>query len=255
MLWVNRRMETEPKAIKKAVMESFSARFSEPYNRRPTLDGRGFRQLTDDQAKKLIEEFSREEIKEAVWACGSDRAPGPDGFSFKFIKRFWVQLEKYFVGVLKEFHKKAQIGRGCNSSFIALIPKTRDPKSVSDFRPISLIGVIYKVIAKVLATRIKKVIPSVVASVQTAFVEGRLIFDGPIITSEIISWAKKKHQKIFVFKVDFEKAYDSINWKFLLANLKAMKFPALWRKWVGASVKSCRASVLVNGSPTSEFKL
>ncbi|XP_022013758.1 uncharacterized protein LOC110913221 [Helianthus annuus] len=135
-LWVNGNMETEPKAIKKAVLESFSARFIEPYRRRPTLDGRGFRQLTNDQAKKLIEEFSKEEIKEAVWACGSDMALGPDGFSFKFIKRFGAQLEKQFVGVLKDFHKKAHIEGGCNPSFIALIPKTKDPKSVSEFRPI-----------------------------------------------------------------------------------------------------------------------
>ncbi|XP_021985923.1 uncharacterized protein LOC110882144 [Helianthus annuus] len=75
-LWINGKRETEPKEIKKAVLESFSGRFKEPNSKRPSLDGRGFRQLTTDQAKKLIEDFSKEEIKEAVWACGSDKAPG-----------------------------------------------------------------------------------------------------------------------------------------------------------------------------------
>ncbi|XP_022028823.1 uncharacterized protein LOC110929940 [Helianthus annuus] len=207
-----------------------------------------------NKTKLTIEAVSKM-VQDAVWACGSDRAPGPDGFSFKFIKRFWEQLKHKFGGVLNDFYERAFIERGCNASFIALIPKVKNPQSVEEFRPISLIGVIYKIIAKILAFRLKKVIPSLVNPVQTAFVEGRSIFDGPLITSEIISWAKKSKKKMLIFKVDFEKAYDSVNWKFLLSNLKAMGFPSRWTKWVGACLKSSWASVLVSGSPTSEFKL
>ncbi|XP_021985231.1 uncharacterized protein LOC110881199 [Helianthus annuus] len=230
---INGVMVTDPKAIKEDVRARFMARFSEPIKNRPSLDGRGFKKITKEQANSLTERFSNEEIKKAVWACGSDRAPGPDGFSFKFIKRFWEQLKDKFGGVLNDFYDRAFIERGCNASFIALIPKVRYPQSIEEYRPISLIGVIYKIIAKILACWLKKVIPCIVDPVQTAFVEGRSIFDGPLITSDIISWAKKSKKKMFIFKVDFEKAYDSINWKFLLSNLKAMGFPSRWTDEMG----------------------
>ncbi|XP_022024124.1 uncharacterized protein LOC110924424 [Helianthus annuus] len=135
-------MVNEPKAIKEEFRTRFLARFTEPITHRPTLDGSGFKQITGEQATLLTSSFSKQEIKEVVWACGSDRAPGPNGFLFKFIKRFWAQLENNIVGVMNDFHERAFIERGCNASFIALIPKVKDPFSVNDFRPISLIGVI-----------------------------------------------------------------------------------------------------------------
>ncbi|XP_022024016.1 uncharacterized protein LOC110924301 [Helianthus annuus] len=127
--------------------------------------------------------------------------------------------------LLAEFHEKAFINKGCNSSFVALLPKVADPQELNDFRPISLIGVVYKVIAKVLANRINPTLPSIVSPMQSAFVEGRYILDGPLMVSEIISWAKSVKKEIFIFKVDFQKAYDSVSWNFLISNLRSMGFP------------------------------
>ncbi|KAJ0683718.1 putative RNA-directed DNA polymerase [Helianthus annuus] len=157
--------------------------------------------------------------------------------------------------MMDQFYTDKSLPLGCNSSFISLIPKTRDPRLIKDFRPISLIGVIYKVIAKTLANRLKTVVGELVSCTQSAFISGRSILDGPLIVSEIISWAKSSKKKLFAFKVDFAKAYDSVNWNFLLSNLKEMNFPEMWRKWIKGCLKSGRASVLVNGSPTEEFQL
>ncbi|KAJ0628910.1 putative RNA-directed DNA polymerase [Helianthus annuus] len=243
-----------PKEVKAGIMKAFMKVFEEPVRSRPSMDRRDFKKLTEIQRGQLIEAFSRKEVKDAIWACGGDKAPGPDGITFKLIKNFWLMFEDPIMKMMMQFHSHPNIPVGCNASFIALIPKVRDPSLIKHFRPISLIGIMYKIVAKVLARRVIPVIPDIVSNTQTRFIKGRFILEGPLIVNEILSWAKSEKKPIFIFKVDFEKAYDSINWKFLLSNLKAMNFP-LWRKWIGASLKSSRASVLVNGSPTEEFKL
>ncbi|GKF63556.1 hypothetical protein Tco_0187004, partial [Tanacetum coccineum] len=110
--------------------------------------------LNSMQQLDLEVEVSNEEIKKVVWDCGADKSPGPDGFTFGFYKRFCIP-------------------KGCNSSFIALIPKTSEEKMVKDFIPISLIGSLYKVIAKILANRLVVVLRDIVNEVQSAFVADR----------------------------------------------------------------------------------
>ncbi|XP_035831953.1 uncharacterized protein LOC118480996 [Helianthus annuus] len=143
---------------------------------------------------------------------------------------------------------------GCGSSFIALIPKIKDPLGLKDYRPISLVGIINKVISKVLANRLKRVLNSIISHSQSAFIGGRFILDGPLIINEIHNWAKKVKKKVFFLKIDFEKAYDNVNWNFVVDILSQMGFPSRWCAWVRGIISSARASVLVNGAPTFEFK-
>lgn len=89
--------------------------------------------------------------------------------------------------------------------------------------------------------------------VQSAYVEGRNILDGPLVVNEICSWAKKSKTKVLLFKVEFDKAFDSINWEFLDSNLLQMGFGNKWRMWIKGCLQSSHTSVLVNGTPTYEF--
>lgn len=109
----------------------------------------------------LIERFREEEVKEAVWGCGSEKSPGPDGFNFKFIKKFWPTIKPDILRFLDEFYVNGCFPKGSNVSFIALIPKVADPQSLHDYRHISLIGCVYKIVSKLLANRLKKVMPSI----------------------------------------------------------------------------------------------
>lgn len=137
------------------------------------------KKLTHDQAINLTSRFSISEIKEAVWACGSDRAPGPDGFSFNFIKRYWELIKGDVHSFVDKFYDNGEIPKGCNSSFITLIPKIDNPMVCKDYRPISLIGVQYKIIAKILANRLGNIIQEIIDLVQSACIKGRKIFDSP----------------------------------------------------------------------------
>ena len=153
------------------------------------------------------------------------------------------------------FFEKGTFPRGCNSSFIALIPKVPDAKFVSDFRPISLIGSVYKVITKVLANRLGLVISDLVSNTQSAFLKNRQILDGPFILNEVIAWCKRKKKQSLIFKVDFAKAYDSVRWDFLLEVLEAFGFGPRWCSWIRGIFFSSMSSILVNGSPTKEFPI
>nr|GEU97174.1 RNA-directed DNA polymerase, eukaryota [Tanacetum cinerariifolium] len=117
----------------------------------------------------------------------------------------------------KRFDKPNDIraSLGCNSSFIVLIPKVPGANMVKDFRPISLIGCLYKIIAKIIANRLVRVMGDIVNEVQSAFIADRQILDSPFILNEVMHWCKVKKKQMLIFKVDFEKAYDSVRWDFL----------------------------------------
>nr|GEY31380.1 RNA-directed DNA polymerase, eukaryota, reverse transcriptase zinc-binding domain protein [Tanacetum cinerariifolium] len=142
----------------------------------------------------------------------------------------------------------------CNSNFIALIPKILDANMGKDFRPISLSGSLYKIIAKILANRLVGVLGDIVNGVQYAFVADRQILDGPFIFDEVLHWCRRKKKHTLIFKVDFEKAFDSVRWDFVDDVLNKFGFGKRWRTWIQSCLRSSRGSILVNGSPTEEFQ-
>nr|GEZ73764.1 RNA-directed DNA polymerase, eukaryota [Tanacetum cinerariifolium] len=147
-------------------------------------------------AVDLKREVSKEEVKRAVWDCGIEKAPGPDGFTFGFYRCFWNLIECDVVKAVKWFFLHERIPSGGNSSFITLIPKVSNANMVKDFRPISLIGSVYKIVAKILANRLVLVLGDLVSDTQYAFLKERQILDGPFILNEVIQWCKKKKKNL-----------------------------------------------------------
>lgn len=254
-LLINGRWSEDVAEVKNEVFRFFSEKFKEKTPIRPKFTSSLFRSISSQTAQELESVISLEEVKSAVWNCGSERAPGPDGFTFKFLKTFWDIISGDVMKFIRHFEEHGHLGRGCNSSFFTLVPKIKDPNTLGDYRPISVIGSMYKIIAKILAARMKKVIGEVVGEVQSAYVEGRNILDGPLIMNEIYAWAKRSKKEVLMFKVDFDKAFDSINWDYLDSVLMQMGFGIKWRRWISGCLTSARASVIVNGSPTYEFEM
>ncbi|GJX01982.1 RNA-directed DNA polymerase, eukaryota [Tanacetum coccineum] len=210
--------------------------------------------ISHEQSDHMEREVSNDEIKKSVWECGTDKAPGPDGFTFGFFRHFWHLVDRDVCEAVRYFFKFSDLPKGCNSSFIALIPKIPDANLVKDFRPISLIGSIYKIIAKILTNRLVDVLGGIINEVQSAFIKDRQILDGPFILNEVMSWCKKKKKQTLLFKVDFEKAYDSVRWDFLDDVLGKFGFGDKWRKWIQCCLHSSKGSIIINGSPTDEFQ-
>nr|GEW31071.1 RNA-directed DNA polymerase, eukaryota [Tanacetum cinerariifolium] len=189
-----------------------------------SVDSHMFNQISFYQNVELESKVTYDEIKRAIWGCGTNKTPGPDGFSFEFIRKFWKIIQHDVVNVVHEIFASSKFPHGINFSFITLILKKQDAKVVKDFRPVSLIGSFYKIVAKILTNRLSLVMSDIIGDVQSAFVSKREILD------ELLSWCKYHKTKAMIFKADFEKAFDSVIWDYL------------------------DGSIPVNGSPSSEFK-
>jgi len=239
--------------VRTTVFEHFSNHFKVNGEARPDVAGLHFRKLSFGEAGNLTKPFSVEEVRQTIWDCDGCKSPGPDGINFDFIKIFWDILKDDFMRFLVEFHRNDKLTKDINSTFIALIPKVNSPQRLSDFRPISLVGCLYKVLAKVLAIRLRAVIGLVVSDSQSAFVKGNQILDGIVIANVVVDEVRRRGRELLMFKVYFEKVYDSVDLNYLHAVMAHINFPTFWRKWISECVGTTTTFVLVNGSPTKEF--
>ncbi|CAL5341169.1 unnamed protein product [Camellia sinensis] len=250
---VNGALTEDPKEIRTEVFNHFQRQFSESWFNRPSLCG-PFKSIGDGEVCVALEaEFTESKVVAALKNYDGNKAPGPDGFNLMMLQKCWQIIKGDVMQFISEFHTNSKLVLGINRSFVALLPKNENPYSLSDFRPISLIGSLYKVLSKVLSSRLKVVLPKIISESHAAFIGGRSILDGILVANEIVDDWKRKQKKGLILKLDFEKAYDSINWEFLFSMLSNFGFGSKWIKWMKECVSSAQISILVNGSPTAEF--
>lgn len=199
--------------------------------------------------------FSEDEIKSAVWSCDGAKSSGPDGFTFVFIKKCWFILKEDIISFVKDFHRHAYLPKVVTSSFLALIPKVAHPINLGEYRPICLVGSLYKILAKLLVARLKRLIGGLISQCQSAFVPGMQLFDGVLIANEIIDKVTRDKKECVFFKIDFKKSYDCVNWDFLRSMMNNMGFGRTWMRWMEACIFKCHLSILVNGIPTKDFEV
>ena len=145
-------------------------------------------QISQQEAENLEIPFSEVEVHSALMEMNGDKAPRPDGFTMAFWQSC-SNFAKEIMEMFKEFHEHSSFLKSLNNTFLVLIPKKGGTEDLGDFRPISLLGGLYKLLAKVLANKLKKVVGKVVSPAQNAFVMGRQILDVSLIANEVIdSW-------------------------------------------------------------------
>ncbi|WRX10499.1 Reverse transcriptase domain - like 10 [Theobroma cacao] len=244
----------DPNIIKNEVVPHFSNFFK----KQDTLKLRQFNcplnSISPEQKLQLEAPFTEDEIWNAVQQCDGNKAPGPDGFNMDIFKKQWSIFKTDIISFMAEFFRTGKLNPKFNALFITLVPKVSSPSSIAQYRPISLVGSAYKILAKVLAVKLKSVINSVVGNNQFAFVKGRQILDCSLIANELVYSINKSKKAGFLFKADFEKAFDSVDWNYLDFIMKIMGFGAKWRKWIHQCISTASISVLLNGSPSHQFK-
>ncbi|GLT87099.1 hypothetical protein SLE2022_051990 [Rubroshorea leprosula] len=253
-LWCDGCWVEEPIQVKKEVVNYFSKLFQADTWNRPKPYGVNFKQISTEDKQWLERPFSIEEIEEGLRSCEGSKAPGPDGYNFSFLKFAWNSLKEDFMSFFKEFHRNGRLVSGLNSSFLTLIPKKLNAGNLKDYRPISLIGCMYKLLSKVLANRLKAVLPGIISESQSAFLGGRQLVDGVLVLNEVVEEVKRRKQSAFIFKADFAKAYDCVDWTFLEWMMDRLGFGIKWKGWIMECLSTSKISVLINGSPTEEFK-
>ena len=240
--------------LQQGIVNAFQSLLTDPRDWRANMEGLSFSKLEDQEAVRLEKPFTEEEVFSALHELNGEKSPGPDGYTVAFWQFSWETIKGEVMFVFKDFFVSSKFVKSLNSTFIVMVPKKEGADDFKDFRPISLVGSLYKLIAKVLGNRLKKVMSRLVNKAQNAFVEGRQILDASLIANEVIDSMTRRKEKGILCKFDVEKAYDKLNWKFLLMVLREMGFGRKWIGWIKWCISTASFSVIINSSPTGFFK-
>jgi hypothetical protein len=195
--------------------------------------------VSHDMNEKLTAPFSAEDVRKAAFSIGDYKAPDPDGLHAVFYKKFWGLCGDDITAEILQALNSGVIPEGWNDTTIVLIPKVDNPELITQFRPISLCNVIYKIISKMLAFRLKEILPEVISPIQSVFVPGRLITDNVLVAYESIHTIKNKRSGktgLCAVKLDMHKAYDRVEWVFLENIMRRMGFDDRWTSLMMACV-------------------
>ncbi|CAA7020615.1 unnamed protein product [Microthlaspi erraticum] len=199
----------------------------------------------------LIASPTAQEIKSALFSINPDKAPRPDGFSASFFQSNWLVMGPKIIKKIKEIFEAESIPNSVNSTYVRLIPKVHSPKTVAEYRPIALCNVYYKIISKILTSRLQPILPTIISENQTAFVPKRAISDNVLITHENLHYLKTsgatKHCSMTI-KTDMSKAYDRLEWDFIVAVMERMSFHPKWINWILQCISTVSYSFLINGA-------
>ncbi|XP_019418539.1 PREDICTED: uncharacterized protein LOC109329320 [Lupinus angustifolius] len=195
-----------------------------------------------------------DEIRDAVFAMNGEGAPGPDGFGGCFFQEFWDIVGPDVCQSVKQFFTQGWILPNLNSNNLVLIPKFPSADKIEDFRPIALANFQFKIITKVLADRLAKIAPTIISQHQRGFIKDRHIHDCTYIGFEAINLLDHKTRGgNLAIKLDVKKAFDTIDWRFLMDTLKAFGFANSFIHWIEVILKSAKLSISVNGHSVGYF--
>jgi hypothetical protein len=197
-----------------------------------------------DNLEGLITPFSNEEIDTIVKNLKPRKSPGPDGFNSDFIKKCWGIVSADFYELCLQ---------SINNSFIVLIPKTKNPSSVSDYMPISLLNTSIKLITKVLANRLQAVIQRVIHQNQYGFIRKRNIQDCLAWAFEYLHHCHRSKKEMVILKLVFEKAFDKVEHKVIIRMVRQKGFPNKWTTWIESILKFGTSAALLNGTLGKTF--
>ncbi|KAK6124264.1 hypothetical protein DH2020_042016 [Rehmannia glutinosa] len=207
--------------------------------------------VSPEMAVDLDAPFTDIEVKSALFSMGGTKAPGPDGFQPIFFQKNWDLIGSDLVNVVLDTLNNGKSITEYNDTNIILIPKVTKPSRIADYRPISLCNVVYKVVTKTLANRLKRALSSLISEEQSAFIPGRLISDNILVAFETIHTIRSKtrgKEGLMGLKLDLSKAYDRVEWKFLTGVMHKMGFGSKWIDIVMDCVSTARFSFRFNGA-------
>ncbi|XP_022003043.1 uncharacterized protein LOC110900463 [Helianthus annuus] len=204
--------------------------------------------LSANVADYMVRQVTREEIKQAMFSISENKSPGPDGYTSAFFKHAWDIVGEEVTNAVLDFFDNGQLLKQINHTILSLIPKKDTADSVLDYRPISCCNVLYKCISKIITERIKGSLESLVRINQSAFVPGRKISDNILLTQELMhNYHLNRGPPRCAFKIDIQKAYDTVNWSFLEVVLQRFGFHNKMVKWIMTCVTTASYSVSING--------
>jgi len=167
--------------------------------------------ITREDNHNLNPLVSKEEVSEVIKEMQSGKTLGPNGFNVDFFKAYWNTVKQDILEVVEDSRRNKKVLKALNASFIALIPKKENAMTPDGFKPISLCNVVYKIISKVIANRLKPLLPTLISEEQIGYVEGKQILNNIIQTYEVVHSLKSNKQAGMIIQLDLAKAYDKLS--------------------------------------------
>jgi hypothetical protein len=189
------------------------------------LDSDEVCQISDEDREKIDSDISYDEIAQALKELPNNKTPGVDGIGPEYYKFFWPKLKHFVCDSLQFGIAKGELSIEQKRAILTLIPKKeKDSRYIKNWRPLSLLNTDYKIIAKLLAKRLQPVLPEIINTDQSGCIKNRSSFSNLRTTIDIMNFAREQNLTGIIAFIDFEKAFDTVNWKFLYSCLKKMNF-------------------------------
>jgi len=212
--------------------------------------------LSEFERDSCEEVVTIEECYESMSSCKVNKSPGNDGLTKEFYDTFWDKLSKPLLECFRFSFEAGTLSNSQRQAIITLIDKHgKDRSYLSNWRPISLLNLDYKILTKVLANRVKKVLPSIISSSQTGYVKDRCINDSVRLVQDIIHISELNKSPGILLMVDFQKAFDTIEWEFIEHALKRFHFGPTFSKWVKIIYKEISSCIYNNATTSSYFTI
>lgn len=213
-------------------------------------------QLPKDMATFLEKPLTLKDLHEALRQMPNNKTPGPDGYPAEFYKHFWPLLSPLFFRAVTEIKNTSQIPSHMNTAAITVILKPdKDPTLPTSYRPLSLLNTDLKIITKTLAARLEKVTPLLIHSDQTGFIKKRNSSDNLRRLFNLINISQQTKDKTIITSLDAEKAFDKVNWTFLIQTLQQFGFGESFIHWIRTLYTLPKATVTTNGITSTTFTL
>ncbi|KAL9965974.1 hypothetical protein ACROYT_G023977 [Oculina patagonica] len=263
LLRKNGKETTDPNTIADEIFSFYSDLYAEKADDTvdlstcPFLNSAYIPKLSPEMRDTCEGELTYAECFNVLSSFKNNKTPGNDGLSVEFYKVFWPEIGRNLVDSLNFSYRHGELSTTQKEAvLITLIEKkNRDRRLIKNWRPISLVNVDVKIGSKAISKRLEKVLPHIIYYDQNAFVKGRTIFDAVRTINDVIDFTKLKSYRGILTAIDFEKAFDSLNWDFLLKSLETFGFGKSFIAWIKTFYNNTSSCVINNGFVTSSFQL
>ena len=233
--------------------QSFS---TDDLDKRDIIWSRIQRRVSAQLYERLLLPLSTQEVFKAAKALAKDVCPGLDGLGVQWYLQYWDLIGEGLTKAYQQVLDSGHMPQEWNDGLIYMIPKSSGQlEELQHWRPITLLNIIYKILAKTLARRLQPYLSELIHDSQTGFMQERSIFDNIILFWEMVAFAEVQNQELAVLFLDFEKAYDRVDWNFMEGTLLKMGFPNRWIRGVSALYRNAHSSVLFAGDIGRRFSI
>ena len=259
----NGEIITDQKQVLKEIQYFYKKLFSKPQNHNPPetnlntlLETIETRILNIEESNKIEGLISVTELSNSLSKMNNNKTPGLDGFPVDFYKVFWIKIKWFVLRAINESYKNKILPLSMRQVIITSIPKGDKPREfLKNWRPISLLNVSYKLASSAIANRIKSVLPSIISETQTGFLQERYIGESTRLIYDIMNHCETNNKAGLLMLIDFEKAFDSISWDFMLTAFKYFNFGDSILNWIKLFNTDVKAAINQSGYLSEFFKI